>query len=839
MTSPAEYLALGYSLFPCSAEKAPTTPRSTPDRPGGGHHWAVATLAEYEELQRRFPGPNHGMKIPDGVVVIDVDVDSRKGIDGRSALREIHPDFEPDFWPGPIQRTPRGGWHLVARAPERLTGNSSGSLPRGIDVRACGKGYICVEPSATADGAYRWQHPLVPVTDLPDVPPWLADLIITPKRCTVTVPPVARSAGSGPCREATCERWHRRARNYSARALARLDDTMATASHRHETLLDCCLSIGALVAGGLCGQTEAEAALRQAAGCASRPMPELDRCIRDGFRRAADAPKRLSPCERCVYAAKERTTMQNPKPRDESYGDKTPQVPIEQRPEIDVKGELHEIADQAITALSTDRKIWQRQNVLVTILPAEIECDDGKWSIPIGTPSIRELATATIRERMSASATWLKYDARAKEYTPSHPPKDIAEIVRARGVWRGIPALRALSEYPVIRPDGSVLGRPGYDPITRYYVLESCPQLDIPSAPTREECQRAAGLLYELVNDFPFADKISRAAWLAGLLTPLARPAISGSTPIFITTANVKRCGKGLLVNTAGNILLGREMVSLCWPNGDQNGAEETEKRLVAIALAGYPIICWDNVSGSLGHDKLDSFLTSSNPSGRVLCQSKVPTFPDWSTVMYATGNNCGIAADTGNRAIFTRLESPDEFPEARTGFAQPDLLSHVRAERGLYLTAALTILVGHAYAGRPSSNGRAKGSFESWCHVVRDALLWLGLPDVERTPDDPHRLVDDDHDLLEKLISSIAQLAGVKGISTSGLLEYLEPNMPCPDELREAIAELDHRPKPSLKRVAKGIRLFIGRWKNDRCIRELRDVHRKAPTWIVEVRHG
>ena len=48
------------------------------------------------------------------------------------------------------------------------------------------------------------------------------------------------------------------------------------------------------------------------------------------------------------------------------------------------------------------------------------------------------------------------------------------------------------------------------------------------------------------MGDFPFAADMHRAAWLAALLTPLARPAFDGPAPLFLVDANVRAAGKGL-----------------------------------------------------------------------------------------------------------------------------------------------------------------------------------------------------------------------------------------------------------------------------------------------------
>jgi len=78
-----------------------------------------------------------------------------------------------DFAGCPIQTTPRGGRHVVYRAPAgRRFSCSTGKLAEHVDVRADG-GYIVVAPSRHDHRAYQWQNPLEARDALPEPPTWL------------------------------------------------------------------------------------------------------------------------------------------------------------------------------------------------------------------------------------------------------------------------------------------------------------------------------------------------------------------------------------------------------------------------------------------------------------------------------------------------------------------------------------------------------------------------------------------------------------------------------------------------------------------------------------------
>jgi hypothetical protein len=113
---------------------------------------------------------------------------------------------------------------------------------------------------------------------------------------------------------------------------------------------------------------------------------------------------------------------------------------------------------------------------------------------------------------------------------------------------------------PALRPDGSILDRPGYDPATG---LLYCPARDypaVPAMPTVDDARRAAALLLGLVAEFPFASEDHKAAWLSAVLTVPARPAIKGPCPGFLFDAPMPGSGKTLLAELVGLIGTGRAL---------------------------------------------------------------------------------------------------------------------------------------------------------------------------------------------------------------------------------------------------------------------------------------
>ncbi|MCC7408851.1 MAG: hypothetical protein IT442_12315, partial [Phycisphaeraceae bacterium] len=88
------------------------------------------------------------------------------------------------------------------------------------------------------------------------------------------------------------------------------------------------------------------------------------------------------------------------------------------------------------------------------------------------------------------------------------------------------------------------------------------------------------------------------------------------------------------------------------------------------------------------------------------------------------------VAADTTRRIIHVRLDVLEEKPEERSGFKHPELIAWIRQNRPCLLTCALTILRAYCNAGMPRQNLPPFGGFEGWSRLVREAVVWVGLPD-------------------------------------------------------------------------------------------------------------
>jgi len=420
------------------------------------------------------------------------------------------------------------------------------------------------------------------------------------------------------------------------------------------------------------------------------------------------------------------------------------------RPIIRCTPEIHTMRDAAIAAIAAGPcEIYQRGAELTRIVratgadrpvvrgPADPE-DPWRNCRRPGSPFVRALELATIKPILSASARWERWNPKAEEWRHSKPDNDAAAALLREGSWAGVRWLEGIIEAPALRPDGTIIESEGYDDRTGYVLVPGDSFVPVADLPTRGDAQRALAELLHPLLDFPHVGEPdargacgpARSAWLAALLTLLARPAIEGSIPAWVFDASTRGSGKSLQADALTIIATGRAASRMNWPNED----DELEKILGSFALGGDPLICFDNIVRSFGGGPLDRCLTAVDTVQlRVLGRSQVPTLP-WRAIVMATGNNVELKGDTSRRALIVRLESLDEHPEDRTSFRIPGGAAALRAwcvqHRPRLVRAALTILRAWFVAGRPREGTRTWGSFEGWAAIIPPALVWAGAAD-------------------------------------------------------------------------------------------------------------
>jgi putative DNA primase/helicase len=410
-----------------------------------------------------------------------------------------------------------------------------------------------------------------------------------------------------------------------------------------------------------------------------------------------------------------------------------------QKPIVQIVGgalpEMVSAAEQHL--ITSDKEIFQRGDFVIRPAMQRIPIADDQKTSGMRLVPIR---LNHMVERFTQAVEFQKYNARERKWLKTDCPKNVAATYLERvGLWK-LADLLALTNCPTMRPDGSIIDRPGYDAETG--ILFSPLGLTfppVPYKPTKEEGRAALDRIKALISEFPFVDGASRSVALSGILTAVVRRSLR-SAPLHAFDAPVAGTGKSKLADLASMFAAGHEAPAIT-PGGNK---EETEKRLGAMLLSGDPVISFDNCTEPLGGDALCSCLVQTIVKIRILGKSETPTIV-CNAALFANGNNFSVFGDMVRRTLQARLDPQCERPELRT-FTTEDPILVLRRERPRYVVDALTALRAFIVAGK-LQQATPLGSFEAWSDLVRSALLWFGEPDPCDTMD---RIRTGDPDLAE-----------------------------------------------------------------------------------------
>ncbi len=487
---------------------------------------------------------------------------------------------------------------------------------------------------------------------------------------------------------------------------------------------------------------------------------------------------------------------------------------------------LHIIATDAERALiAADAPLFVRGGIVKPVLDEMPAAHGRKTKVA----RLCEVEADCLIDHLSRAASWMKYNARNKDWVPTDPPKNVALTILSRdGEWQ-FKRLAGVITTPTLRPDGTILSKPGYDEATQLLLLEPPRLPPIADKPTRDDALAALETLNMLLAEFPFANDASHSAALSVLLTTVARGAL-GAVPMHVTTAPVAGSGKSYIFDVASGLSMGDYAPIITAGRNE----EETEKRLVSALLNGQAIISIDNVNGDLGGDLLCQMVERPIVSVRPLGSSKLVKIENRACV-FATGNNIHLVGDMTRRVIICSLDPKTERPELRKFLNDP--FAMVMADRGKYIAAALTICRAYAVARYPSMC-RPLASFEDWSKVIRSAIVWLGCADPVDTMEQA-RADDPETVALRSLLRAWRTEFGGE-FSTAGRAiekskvtyngEYTAPDF---HHAMQAVAEI--RGSLSAIRLGKFLAAKKGRIIGGLRFVDSEDSHSKQKVWSVE----
>ncbi|MFB6396811.1 hypothetical protein [Polymorphospora lycopeni] len=307
------------------------------------------------------------------------------------------------------------------------------------------------------------------------------------------------------------------------------------------------------------------------------------------------------------------------------------------------------------------------------------------------------------------------------------PPRDILSSVLAGKTWPKVDALRGIIGAPVLRRDGTLLQRPGYDPATGLYLASKVALPPVPDRPTAEQVRQAREfLLGRFLRDFPWSTAADRANYVALLATPILRHFTRSLTPFALIDATMPASGKSIL--TAGpGMLYGQRMMP--WADSE----EELRKSITAVLAEQVGVVIWDNVPEGTVIDSatLALLVTAGVWSDRQLGASRnVATVND--RLWMATGNNLQVGGDMASRTVRVHLDPnmprPDQRDQSGFGIPHLDQWITVPANQLTVLWHLLVLVLDWTNNGAPRASGVSMRQFTPWANALGGFLGHHGI---------------------------------------------------------------------------------------------------------------
>jgi hypothetical protein len=424
--------------------------------------------------------------------------------------------------------------------------------------------------------------------------------------------------------------------------------------------------------------------------------------------------------------------------------------------------------------------------------------------------------------------------------TPSRP---VLSAVLSRRHWPGLPALRGLISAPVLRPDGTLLQDPGYDPATGYYLTTRTRIDRVPEVPTAGQVDDAvAFLLDRFLADFPWRGDADRANYLALLVTPLLRPFTRALAPFGIIDATMPGSGKTILTSCIG-LLVGQRV--LTWADAD----DELRKQVTTVLADSVGAVVFDNLpEGHVIHSPvLARLITERTWTDRRLGSNTAATFTN-DRVWLATGNNLRVGGDMASRSIWVRLDPNCPQPEARSGFSIPHLDTWILDpdHQATVLHHLLVLVVDWCRHGAPTAPIDAAGEvgaggvpqmrqFTRWAQHLGGFLTHHGIGDFLANHADNAGL-DEDAAEWAQFLHAWHRIFADRPVTANELCRHAEPEPGRPDPWAGTFPTTRTGRPLTVKSLGRLLTGQTDRWRGTVVLRSVTDSHANARAYWVQL---
>lgn len=396
-------------------------------------------------------------------------------------------------------------------------------------------------------------------------------------------------------------------------------------------------------------------------------------------------------------------------------------------------------------------------------LPKSHRIDDSEMAAP-AVPAFRRMSRVAIRERAENVVIF----TRATEGGPPAPVEVPSPILEALGDMGKptAPQVSGLVTHPVVLQTGRILSAPGFDTTSGLLLWQTKVKDCRPYSLT--EARAALDRIREdFLVGFEFESPLDEAIALAALFTAVERRAMD-QAPAYLITASTQGTGKTTLARRIHLYLTGRDMPTVTYPKT----AEEADKLLFTLLLAGPAMVCFDNVQDGFTFRSatLNQILTAPYFEQRLLGENKSARVPT-DVFFTVTGNKVELGRDELTRFLEVKLTSKEERPDTRA-FHVSDVVGHALGARDDVLRDVVGIVAGYRAAKVQATRA---SRFDAWDALVRQPLMWAGAADAAEGFDRNH--VNSEDTIIENsLLSEMFRCFSTDPFQAADVLDRCDP---------------------------------------------------------------
>ena len=407
-------------------------------------------------------------------------------------------------------------------------------------------------------------------------------------------------------------------------------------------------------------------------------------------------------------------------------------------------------------------RVTQQRSALLHVLTSETAAGGVHADMFAPSPASPLIVAHTVDSMREVIERRIRYLQDNDEGGPPRPVTLAEGFIRALLAPRpssGLPLLVAVSDVPVVTPNGKVIVAGGYHAESGIYF--TCSEEEARAILPDDLSEDAVRSAYLFLANELFVDAAlhnrhkGMAALVALLLTGMSHPVLP-EKPVFRITAPQRGSGKTTLVNMIVRPIARRSAVAASWSVSE----EERRKAFFAVAREGHGILMIDNIPrGTVIRDAtIERFATSAEVRDRVLGESRTEAVR--SPVVVLTGNALQMGGDSGSRTLTVELTADRPDPENRE-FKHPDILGWCDRNRAQILRAALTILLGNPTLRNRTA--KIETRFKAWFVLVGSAVEHAAkLADMQARMTDLFAQSEDEDDTVSVLLELLDLLLKV-----------------------------------------------------------------------------